>query len=60
MVAGWITLIGVAERNKREKEACLPSRSLHLVGEGRPDYKAASMVPEPKHRSLQAAAGKRM
>lgn len=60
MAAGWITLIGVAEGNKREKEACLPSRSLHLVGEGRPDYKATSIVPEPKHRSLQAAAGKRM
>lgn len=28
MAAGWITLIGAAERNKRQKEACLPSRSL--------------------------------
>lgn len=46
MTAGWITLIGVAERNKRQKEACLPSRSLHLVGEGRPDYTVASVVPE--------------
>lgn len=60
MSAGWITLIGVAERNKGQKEACLPSRSLHLVEEGRTDYKATSMVPEPKHRSLQAAAGKGM
>lgn len=45
VTAGWITLIGVAERNKRQKEACLPSRSLHLVGEGRQDSTAASAVP---------------
>lgn len=45
MTSGWITLIGVDERNKRLKEARLPSRSLD--GEGRPDYTAASVVPEP-------------